>query len=298
MQDLLRLRAGAAVLQLHPRGRSLAELAGAQTGARRGRGIEFEEVRAYQAGDDVRAIDWRVTARTGKTHTRMFREERERPVLVLVDQRQGMFFGSRRTLKSVQAVHAAALLAWATLAGGDRIGGIVLGDADHHEIRPQRDRHAALELLRTCHDFNHRLGIPAAASGAPSDLGAALASMRRVARPGTLAILISDFAGWTDAAQQQLQLLARHAEPIAIHVYDPLEEELPGRGRASVSDGSRRVTIDAQDAALRERYRAFFAGDREAVKKGFARVGAPLLPLATDTPALEMLMRYFRKRPA
>lgn len=297
MQELLRLRAAGGLLKLHRPGRLLAELAGELPTAHRGRGIEFEEVRAYQAGDDVRSIDWRVTARTGKTHTRIFREERERPVFVLVDQRQGMFFGSRRTLKSVQAVHAAALLAWATLAGGDRIGGLVLGETEHREIRPRRDRHAALELLGACRDFNHRLGIPAAPASALPDLADALASTRRVARPGTLVILISDFAGWTDAARRQFQLLARHAEPIAIHVYDPLETDLPQHGRASVSDGVRRITIDAGDSGLRERYGALFHAGSEALRNSFTRIGAPVIPLATDMHALEVLARCFQGRP-
>jgi len=297
MQLLLRLRAGAALLRLHPPGRALAELAGTQRSARRGRGIEFEEVRSYQAGDEVRAIDWRVTARTGRTHTRVFREERERPVFMLVDQRSGMFFGSRRTLKSVQAVHAAALLAWSALAGGDRIGGLVLGDGERREVRPQHDRHAVLALLAACQEFNHRLRVPSSPQIAPADLAPALASVRRIARPGTLVILISDFAGWSEAAATELQLLSRHCEAIAIHVYDPLETELPPRGRASVSDGTRRLTIDVHDPALRERHRAQFEAAREAIRAGCARARAPLIALATDAHALEVLARYFRGMP-
>ncbi len=296
MQDLLGLRAVATRLQLQPPSRALGELAGTLRSARRGRGIEFEEVRAYVPGDDVRAIDWRVTARTGRTHTRIFREERERPVFLLVDQRQGMFFGSRRTLKSVQAVHAAALLAWATLAGGDRIGGLVLGEHGHHEVRPQRDRHAALALLRTCHDFNHRLGIPAAAPTTAATLADALTSTRRVARPGSLVLLVSDFGGGDEAAAQQLHLLARHSEVCAIHVHDPLEQALPAHGRASVSDGARRLGIDAGDAALRERYGALFRAEREALQAAFARLRSPLIPLPTDAPAVEVLARYFKGR--
>ena len=293
MQDLLALRAGAARRQLQPPSRALGELAGTLKSARRGRGIEFEEVRAYMPGDDVRAIDWRVTARTGRTHTRVFREERERPVFVLVDQRQSMFFGSRRTLKSVQAVHAAALLAWATLAGGDRIGGLVLGEHGHHEVRPQRDRHAALALLGTCNEFNHRLGLPAAAARASPTLADALTSTRRVARPGSLVFLVSDFGGWDDAAAQQLHLLARHSEVCAIRVYDPLEQALPAHGRASVSDGLRRLGIDAGDAGLRERYGALFRAEHEALQAAFAHVRSPLIALATEASALDVLGRYF-----
>ncbi|MFZ1834409.1 MAG: DUF58 domain-containing protein, partial [Pseudomonadales bacterium] len=187
LPTLLRLRAAAASLRITPPSRALSRMSGPLRSNMRGRGIEFEEVRAYEAGDDIRNIDWRVTARTGSAHTKLFREERERPVYLLVDQRRTMFFGSRHTLKSVQAIHAAALLAWATLDGGDRIGGLVLGDHEHHEVRPQRSRHAVLALLRLCHEFNHRLGIPREQSAAAClDLATALAGIRRVARPGSL----------------------------------------------------------------------------------------------------------------
>lgn len=297
LPTLLRLRATATSLRITPPSRALSQLSGPLRSNVRGRGIEFEEVRAYEAGDDIRNIDWRVTARTGSAHTKLFREERERPVYILVDQRSTMFFGSRQTLKSVQAVHAGALLAWATLDGGDRIGGLVLGDHEHHEVRPRRSRHAVLALLRLCHEFNHRLGIPREQSPvARLDLATALAGIRRVARPGSLVMLISDFHGWDEAAVMQLHLLARHAEIAAISVFDPLERRLPAIGRAAVSNGYQRQELDTSDPAMQARYAASREAEQQALSQAFRRLGAPFIRIATDEPAIDVLARYYRRR--
>ena len=134
-------------MRLGRRNRALSVLAGPNKSNFRGRGIDFEEVRNYQPGDDIRSIDWRVTARTGTAHTKLFREERERPVLVAVDQRSSMFFGSSHCFKSVLAAQLASLLAWSALDAGDRVGGLVFNDASHREIRPRRSRKTVLALL-------------------------------------------------------------------------------------------------------------------------------------------------------
>jgi uncharacterized protein (DUF58 family) len=297
LPTLLRLRAAAGTLRITPPSRALSQLSGPLRSNVRGRGIEFEEVRAYEAGDDIRNIDWRVTARSGRAHTKLFREERERPVYLLVDQRATMFFGSRRTLKSVQAVHAAALLAWATLDGGDRLGGLVLGEHEHHEVRPRRNRHAVLAFLRLCHDFNRRLGIPGSGSeSARPDLANAITGIRRVARPGSLVVIISDFHGWDEAAVRQLHLLARHTEIAAINVFDPLERELPAVGRGVVSDGRRRRELDTSDRTLLARYAESCRAELEALREAFRRLGAPFIQIATDEPALDVLARYYRRR--
>ncbi|MBY0274525.1 DUF58 domain-containing protein, partial [Candidatus Binatia bacterium] len=126
--ELVALRSDAARLDASPRGRVRTLHAGAYASAFRGRGMEFDETRAYQPGDDVRAIDWRVTARTGRVHTKLFHEERERPVLLLVDQRMHMRFGTRDAFKSVVAARAAATVAWAARDQGDRVGGLIVTD--------------------------------------------------------------------------------------------------------------------------------------------------------------------------
>ncbi|HEY6130551.1 MAG TPA: DUF58 domain-containing protein, partial [Halioglobus sp.] len=138
LNELIALRFPAQQIKLGRRKRALNSLAGPIKSNFRGRGIDFEEVRSYQPGDDIRTIDWRVTARTGSAHTKLFREERERPVMVVIDQRGSMFFGSTHCFKSVLAAQLASLLAWSALHGGDRVGGLVFNDEGHQEIRPRR----------------------------------------------------------------------------------------------------------------------------------------------------------------
>mgnify|MGYP003867539183 FL=1 len=118
----------------------------------KGRGMEFAEVRVYQPGDDVRSIDWRVTARRQTPHTKIFNEERERPLLVVCDQSQSQFFGSQYTFKSVRAAEVAALFSWTALEHNDRVGGIVFSERGHREVKPARNRKSIMKLLSFIND--------------------------------------------------------------------------------------------------------------------------------------------------
>ncbi|MEW6273167.1 MAG: DUF58 domain-containing protein, partial [Thermodesulfobacteriota bacterium] len=221
-----------------PRGRVRTQHAGAHASAFRGRGMEFDETRAYQPGDDVRAIDWRVTARTGRVHTKLFHEERERPVLLLVDQRPHMRFGTRDAFKSVVAARSAAAIAWSARDGGDRVGALLLSDAPLRDsiIAPQRSRARLLHLLRKLSDATSR--TPAVAgSEQPPSLADALSSLARSSRPGTLLHLISDFADLDEAACRELARLARGRAVACVMVYDALEAALPSASGLRVSDG-------------------------------------------------------------
>ncbi|MEZ4601050.1 MAG: DUF58 domain-containing protein [Syntrophotaleaceae bacterium] len=225
----------------------------------RGRGMEFAEVRAYQPGDDVRSIDWRVTARRGKAHTKLFHEERERPVLLAIDYRRPMFFGTRGCFKAVQVSRLAALHAWQALDHGDRVGGLIFSEDHHVEVRPRSGKGAVLGLLRRMVQDPawqrplHRPFDPA------RDLAATLQRLHRVARPGSLILLLSDFTGWDPEVEKQLALLGRHCELTLVHCYDPLERELPPEGTYRVSDGAADLTIATDDPAAQLRYRAGFA---------------------------------------
>jgi uncharacterized protein (DUF58 family) len=292
LADLIALRFPARQLQLSRHKRALSVLSGPKKTNFRGRGIDFEEVRYYQAGDDIRTIDWRVTARTGDAHTKVFREERERPVMVVADQRDSMFFGSSHCFKSVLAAHIASLLAWSALDNGDRIGGLVFNAAEHREIRPRRSRKTVLALLSQLHDYNRRLPLP---SGSDTDSFAAmLANLRRVARPGSSIFLISDFRGAGSAqAREYLFHLAQHAEITAIYCSDPLERELPKAGRYAVTNGLTRSELHTADRQLRQRYRDDFDGLRESLSADLLRLGIPLLSASTAEAPFSLLRQYY-----
>ena len=295
INELLQLRFAARDLKLSPRSKAIANLAGGRQSNFRGRGIEFDEVRRYQPGDDLRTLDWRVTARTGFAHTKLYHEERERPLILVADQRQSMFFGSQRSFKSVQAVHAAALLAWSGIAGGDRVGGLVLSNSAHHEVRPRRSHRNVLRFLELCEQYNHRLS----ASPPPEDsldFSTALRDLRRIARPGSALFLISDFSDWSQRAYEQLGLLERHCEIYALAISDPLERELPPAGIYRVSDGRTEQTIDTAPRKLRKSYQQVFEQRFDSLANDLAQLGIPLLELSTiNSPRLE-LARYFNAR--
>src|SRR5262245_51129175 len=170
-------------------------LAGRHASRLRGRGLNFEEIRRYQIGDDIRQIDWKVTARTRKTHSRVFTEERERTTLLLVDQRITMFFGSVQKMKSVIAAETAALAAWRVLAQKDRVGALVFNDSDIVEIRPQRSHSTVMRILKAVVEQNHALSLTAGLHSNPGMFNEALRRCDRLARHDCLVCMISDAAG-------------------------------------------------------------------------------------------------------
>ena len=214
IRELIRLRHGSKELDISNANKARNPLSGLLASNFRGRGIDFAEVRTYQPGDDVRTIDWRVTARTGEAHTKLFQEEKERPVLILVDQSQSMFFGSRLAFKSVIAAEVGALLAWTALDRGDRVGGVVFSEQGHREVRPRRSKHSVLRLLHEINDFNQRLSQQAPAASNQNYLVEALRNLRRVVKHGCAVFIVSDFSTLADNGNEEARLhltqLARH----------------------------------------------------------------------------------------
>jgi uncharacterized protein (DUF58 family) len=217
----------------------------------KGRGMEFDETRLYQPGDDIRSIDWRVTARTGKTHTKVFREERERPVFVSVDNRLTMHFATRGVFKSVLAAKLAGLLAWVAEYHGDRIGGQLFSEHECRELKPQNGRHAVLRFLNA-------LVKPQNPIDKEFTLDQILARLNQHARPGSLVYIISDFRGINDQAETHIAKLSQHCEVVLIFIYDPLERSLPTKGRYRFTDDESDVVIDTSDQQRLSSYQQRF----------------------------------------
>ncbi|MCR8922880.1 DUF58 domain-containing protein [Dasania sp. GY-MA-18] len=295
LEDLLRARFAATDLKLKHRRKALSLLAGPNKTNFRGRGIDFEEVRNYQAGDDIRTIDWRVTARSGKPHTKLFSEERERPLLIVNDQRQGMFFGSQHCFKSTLACYLSALIAWSGLQQGDRVGGLVFGNQGQQELKPKRSRQAVLALMKHMGEYNHLLNRSTGIQLDNSErLKNSLRELRRIARPGSAIYFISDFSGYEDEdVQKQLFLLSRHCEITAIYVYDPLEQTLPSAGLYTISDGQQRRPIFTGDSKLRQHYQQQFNDKLQNLHAVLGKLGIPLIEMATNQAPLKHLLTYF-----
>jgi uncharacterized protein (DUF58 family) len=285
LDELIRLRAAARGLELGARRKALSSQAGGYLSAYRGRGLEFDEVRAYQDTDDARSIDWRVTARRGRPHTKLFREERERPVLLLADLHPGMYFGSRRQFKSVLAGRLAALLGWAAVRAGDRVGGVVSSAQGHREIHPAPRERGLLPLLRAMAE----LQPTAPGELVPGRLDLALARLARLAHPGSLVVIFSDFRELGETAERHLTHLAQHNDLIAGFLYDPLEGEAPPAGRYRLGSAGSTLTLDTGQSTVAEHWVEQFHDHREVVRDLCKRHVIHFMQAATSERPLRSL---------
>lgn len=245
LNHLIGLQQHSSQMSLLSAPRRAAQLSGNWQTRIRGRGMDFAEVREYQPGDDIRSMDWRVTARTGSPHSRVFTEERERPVILAADLRSPMFFGSSLGFKSVTAAASLALIGWAAQNSRDRVGGLVMGDQLHREIRPKNGKKGVLGVLHSLDDFSRRLSNPLhSTEQSMQDL---LLKLQRVTRPGSSVYLASDFHDFSDECIPHLQRLARHAQVTLLCISDPLEWQLPEGSSLWVTDGSQRQLLSAQE---------------------------------------------------
>ncbi|GDX84575.1 hypothetical protein LBMAG43_06170 [Methylococcaceae bacterium] len=246
LKILVDLARPATALKLH-RSKIKAKQNGGYVSRFKGRGMEFDENRLYQAGDDVRSIDWRVTARTGKTYIKLFREERERPVFISVDQRSAMQFATRGVFKSVLAAKLAALLAWTAHHHGDRIGGQLFFDTHCQELKPQNGKQAVLHFLNALVNPKENL------NQAPHDnLEPILNRLLHHARPSSLLYIISDFRGLTPHAETQLTKLSQHCDVVLIFIYDELEKNLPKSGQYRFTQNSESIIVDMNEKQARD----------------------------------------------
>ncbi len=248
-----------------PRSMASAQLAGGHRSRFRGRGMEFAEVRGYQPGDDVRSIDWRVTARRGKVHTKLFHEERERPVLFSIDYRRPMFFATRGRFKAVLASQLAALLAWQAMAQGDRIGGFLFSEEKRTELRPRGGHRGVLQLLNAMTGDPVWQRPPHQPFQPHQHLAETVQRLLRVTRPGSRVHLFSDLTQWDDSVEKHLAVLSRQAEISLYFIFDPLEAELPQGNNYRLSDGNSDLLISTASSQIRSSYRRNFATLRERV---------------------------------
>jgi len=286
---LVRLNRAAAGISLHS-GQILARQSGDYHSPFKGRGMEFDESRLYQPGDDIRNIDWRVTARTTKVHTKLFREERERPVFVWVDLRRPMFFATRGCFKAVLAAKMAGLLAWSANQHGDRVGGVIFSETVHHELKPQRGKTGVLKLINQL--VNHPAWLQPDEKTVDNRSGIrALSRLRRVARPGSMIFLISDFRNLDDTAFTQISTLSSSNEIVMIYIYDQLEKSLPGAGQYRVSDGDEELVVDTYDKDRVEGYRHRFIGHLQRLRQVSRKIHCRLLVCSTTADPVITLQK-------
>jgi uncharacterized protein (DUF58 family) len=291
LEDLIRLQYMAAGFSFLPRQPVHSLLSGRHASRLRGRGLDFEELRQYQPGDDIRTMDWKATRRTGEPYVRVYTEDRERPILLVVDQRLSMFFGSQVNMKSVTAAQAAALAAWRVVAVGDRVGAVIFNDDDIQVIRHERSKKTVMRILRIIVEQNHKLGVDRGITPASDMLNQALRKAVSLSGHDYLVCVISDFFGMNDETLQQAKQLCRHNDLILAPVYDPLAQKLPDNGSLVVTDGGRQIRLDSHDRQLRKRFPEFLQGRLKTLSDALNRFGVPVLPINTVEDVAEQVRK-------
>lgn len=263
-------------------------LAGGYTSVFRGRGIEFDEVREYMPGDDVRTIDWNVTARTGRPHVKRYVEERELTVMFLVDLSASGSFGSRRKLKKEIAAEFCALLAFSAVKNNDKVGLVVFTDRVELYVPPKKGTTHVLRLIRELLNFEPK--------AAKTDLAGALDYFGKVAKKRAVVFLVSDFLA--EGYDRPMRIIAKKHDLIAVPIVDPREISLPDVGLVELEDAetAETVLVDTSSAAVRKRYERLGRERSEKMRELFASTGVDHIEVVTDRDYIPKLIAFFRAR--
>ena len=281
LDELVYLRAAGSGIHFLPRQPIHSLLSGRHASRLRGRGLMFEEMRAYVPGDDIRTMDWKATARTQSPFVRVYNEERDRSVLLVVDQSISMFFGSRENLKSVTAAHAAALAAWRAVHVGDRVGALIYDDTAHVYIKPDRSNRNVMAILGEVQRFNHRLDAEESGASDPGALDRALASIMAMTHHDVLVVVISDFEGAGPDTRERITRLRRHNDVLAVAVKDPVENRLPDVGELIISNGAMQISVDTASADVRGSYEEHAREEKARIENISMLYDVPCLFLST-----------------
>lgn len=286
--NLVAVRHLANLLPIHKQKKVLNELAGIHTSNLRGRGVDFSEVRSYQPGDDIRAMDWRVTARNQKPHIKVFREERERPIMIVCDLRASMFFGTQYAFKSVLAADLASLFSWSALNNGDRIGALFFDNQNEIDIRPKPGRKQVMHVLHELAEFTQKQ-----ATLTPEQSSDRLARMcrhaRRVARPGSTIYFISDWQGFNQDCERQLHQINKHNDVVAINIFDAFEENILPLGSYPLTDGQQRLQLECHSKSQGLAHQQAFQQRQQELKQRTLKLGIPLISLQAQNDIISEL---------
>lgn len=282
-------------LNFLPRQPSASVLNGRHASRLRGRGLNFEEMRDYLPGDDIRSIDWKATARTGSPHVRVFTEERDRPALLVVDQRMSMFFGSKLNMKSVTAAEAAAIAAFQILEAGDRVGGIVFDDDNQIEIKPKRSRRAVFAFLEAIAEMNAGLNADREVAREPGELNKVLGSIAKLAHHDHLIIVLSDFDGIDETTHRRLSGLAAHNDLVLTLVYDPTAVKLESDERVVFGDHAMQAEVDLSSAETLDAVTEYSNERLQRIYNWQNEINLSVLPLSAGEDTLVQIRALLGK---
>lgn len=254
----------------------------------KGRGIEFSEVRPYQVGDEIRSIDWNVSARTGEAYVKVFEEEREQTLLLVVDVSGSEDFGSRNQFKREMAAEICAVIAFSAIQNNDKVGLLLVSDEIELFVPPKKGRRHVLRLVRDLFAHEPR--------SRGTDLSVALNHVLHVVRRRAIVVLLSDF--FDEGFSKPLRVVARRHDTIAIQLYDPREEELPAVGLVHLTDAEtgETVVLDTRSARARRAFASQATARRTEIAELFRRIQMDHISIRTDEGYVEPLIRFFRHR--
>lgn len=287
--DLIKWRFHVKHLKLGHHQNIIAINGGQHATPRKGRGMEFNEVRPYQIGDDLRHIDWKISARTQKTHTKLYSEEHERPIIFLVEQSPCLLFASKGQFKTVLAMNACAQLGWAALNQGDRVGGCIIGGDRQHWFQPKRQTKSFNGLLNEGTVQQSNITRPGQANVQAWSI--ALEKVSNLAHPASRIILIGDLFNLDQYAWHKLTELSRHCSIDALHLVDPLEQTLPAAGLLKLFDGASELNLDARTPQSRRAYQQHYQQAWLKLKQKFRVINSGLSELSTAQPSLNQLLK-------
>jgi len=290
LDDLIRIQFKARNFSFLPQQPVTSILSGRYASRLRGRGLNFEEIRRYQPGDDIRTMDWKVTARTRSPHVRVYTEEKDRAVLLIVDQRNNMFFGTRDKLKSVTAAELAALGAWRAVDVGDRVGAVVFNDEELVDIRPQRSQKTVMSILGSVVEMNHKLAADSKVKPSAEMLNHALEKALQRAPHDVLVVMISDFFGVDEQTERLTSRMAEHNDVLALLVHDPIRLR-PAEQRVPVSDGSLQMEIDFADRKVRDKIAENYREEQQHITRFLNKLAAPLLMVSNEGDVVDQVRR-------
>ncbi|UXX78778.1 DUF58 domain-containing protein [Reichenbachiella carrageenanivorans] len=295
LRELLEMERFAQMMSLLANKQKVKSVLGGKHASKlRGRGLDFEEVRNYVKGDDIRNIDWKVTARTKQTHTRVFSEEKEKPALIIVDQSKPMFFGSQKRTKSVVAAELAAVSAFRVLKQGDRVGGVVIADQGVDIIQPKRDRRNILRFFEKIVSRNQGLR-ESVVSKSEDLLKDAMAKIRNIVTHDYLVVVISDFNKYSPDIVRFISQIAQHNDVILAKVTDPMERDIP-TAKFVAGDRDTQVSVDGKHKPLREHFETGFEKDYQQFQTQMKKHRIPVFSINTVESIDDQLKEVFAGR--
>ena len=294
LNSLIQLRMDARLLKLDLNRGARSILAGQHGSKFRGRGMDYAESRHYQPGDDVRSIDWKLTARTGNTFTKLFMEERERPVFIMLDFSPSAYFGTRETFKSVNAARAASLIGWTAISNGDRLGGVIVANGRLTDLKPKAGRRGALAMINALSEATAQKPD----YNSPSGYNQALAHLNAVVHPASLVFMFSDFYAMDQTSEKLITKIRQHNDIVACQLVDPIEKTPPAAGRYAITDnvlGKNSATLNTAEKHSRKQYLSIYDERKKRLDKIMNSMRIPVIELVNGQSVTEVMQSVFGK---